>query len=77
MSFALVEYFFSSETSDERLPWWTKFINNLSEMSTKSMLLKISQNSQETPMSESFFNKVAGCRPATLLKRESGAGVFM
>ena len=55
MSFALVEYFFSSETSDERLPWWTKFISNLSEISTKSMLLKISQNSQETPMSGVFF----------------------
>ena len=24
-----------------------------------------------------FFNKVAGLRPATLLKRDSGAGVFL
>ena len=77
MSFALVEYFFSSETSNERLPWWTKFISSLSEMSTKSMFLKISQNSRETPMLESFFDKVVNCRPATLLKRDSGTGVFM
>ena len=24
-----------------------------------------------------FFNKVAGLRPATLLKRDSGTGVFL
>ena len=69
------------------------------------MLLKISQNSQEAPVSDSFFNKNEGltndqthfknfaanaangarfltcvgpfCRPATLLKRGSGTGVFL
>ena len=34
----------------------------------KNLFLKISQNSQETPMPESLFNKVAGW-PATLLKK--------
>ena len=28
-------------------------------------------------MPESLFNKVAGLRPATLLKRDSGTGVFL
>ena len=31
----------------------------------------------KTPVLESFFNKVAGLRPATLLKRDSNAGVFL
>ena len=33
----------------------------------KKVFLKISQNSQETPVSESFFNKVAGLRPEKVL----------
>ena len=37
----------------------------------KKLFLKISQNSLETPMSKSLFNKVAYFRPATLLKRGS------
>ena len=32
--------------------------------SVQKVLLKISQNSQETPVSESLFNKVAGLRLA-------------
>ena len=32
---------------------------------------------QETPILESFLNKVQGWRPATLLKRDSNTGVFM
>ena len=35
----------------------------------KKLFLKISQNSQKTPLPESFFNKVAGLRLATLLKK--------
>ena len=31
----------------------------------------------KTPVLESFLNKVAGLRPATLLKRDSNAGVFL
>ena len=31
----------------------------------------------KTPVPESHFNKVAGLRPATLLKRDSGTGVFL
>ena len=38
--------------------------------------LKISQISQETTL-EYPFNKVAGLRPATLLKRDSNKGVFL
>ena len=42
------------------------------------MFLEISQNSQEnTCPRDSCFNKVAGLRPATLLKRFSGTGVFL
>ena len=41
----------------------------------KKVFLKISQNSQENTMSESFFNKVADLKPATVLKRDSVIGV--
>ena len=33
------------------------------------MFLEISQNSQENPVSESLFNKVAGLTPATFFKK--------
>ena len=46
--------------------------------SVKKVFLEISQNSQENTCARvSFFNKVAGLRPATLLKRDSGTGVFL
>ena len=32
---------------------------------------------RKTPVPESLFNKVVGVRPATLLKRDSGTGVFL
>ena len=35
----------------------------------KKVFLEISQNSQENTWPESLFNKVAGLRPVTLLKR--------
>ena len=53
------------------------------EVTTGAVLLKkafwkISQNSQENTCARvSFFNKVAGLKPATLLKRDSGTGVFL
>ena len=38
--------------------------------SVKKLFLEVSQNSQEkTPVSESFFNKVASLRTATLFKK--------
>ena len=40
------------------------------------MFLEILQNSQETPVPETFFFKVEGLRPATILKRDPGTGVF-
>ena len=43
--------------------------------SIKKAFLKISQNSQESTF-DFFFNKVVGLRPAILLKRDSGTGVF-
>ena len=44
----------------------------------KKVFWKISQNSQENTCARvSFFNKVAGLKPATLLKRDSGTGVFL
>ena len=43
----------------------------------RKMFLRTSQNPQEALASESLFNKVAGLRPATLLKRDSDTGVFM
>ena len=46
--------------------------------SVKKVFLEISQNSQENTCARvSFFNKVADLRPATLLKRDSGTGVFL
>ena len=38
--------------------------------------LKISQNSQEDICFGAFFNKVAGFRPKTLLKKEAQTQVF-
>ena len=52
-----------------------QILNTVPEADTRGVLqeqvfLEILQNSQETPVSESlFFNKVAGFRPATLLKK--------
>ena len=43
----------------------------------KKMFLKISQISQGNTCVGSLFNKVAGLRPVTLLKRDSNAGVFL
>ena len=48
--------------------------------SPKKMFLEISQNSQENTcarVSFLIFNKVAGLRPATFLKRDSGTNVFL
>ena len=45
--------------------------------SVKKVVLKISQISQENMCRNLFFNKVVGLRPATLLKRDSGTGVFL
>ena len=50
--------------------------------STKKVFLKISQYSQKNITGKHlcwslFFNKVAGLRPSTLLKRDSNAGVFL
>ena len=43
----------------------------------EKVFLEISQNSQENTCARvSFFNKVAGLRPVTLLKKESPAQVF-
>ena len=36
----------------------------------KKVFLEISQNSQETPVPELFFNKVGSLGPATLLKKK-------
>ena len=32
---------------------------------------------RKTPLPETLFNKVAGLRPGTLLKRDSNTGVFL
>ena len=52
-----------------------KLIQNCS--SVKKVFLKISQISQKTPVLESRFDKVAGLRLATLLKKDSDTGVFL
>ena len=41
------------------------------------VFLEIFQNSQENTCARVFFNKVAALRPATLLKRDTGTGVFL
>ena len=54
---------------------WKPLVNPLQKQSSrgvpiKKLFLKISQNSQEnTCVKASFFNKVAGLRPTTLLKK--------
>ena len=46
--------------------------------SVKKVFVEISQNSLENTCAKvSFFNKVAGLRSATLLKKDSGTGVFL
>ena len=40
----------------------------------KKVFLEILQHSQKTPVPESFFN--SSLRPAALLKKHSGKGVF-
>ena len=44
--------------------------------SVKKVFLKVSQNSQENTVLESFFNEIVGRRPATLLKSGSSTGAF-
>ena len=54
------------------------FRYSLQRCSIKKLFLKISQNSQENTVCLSLFvNKVAGLRPATLLKKDSGTGDFV
>ena len=45
------------------------------EVFYKKVFLKILQNSRKTTVPESLFNKVAGLRPETLLKIDSGTGI--
>ena len=49
----------------------------LRELFCKKMFLKIWENSQkDTCVEVSFFNKIAGLRPSTLLKKETPTQVF-
>ena len=41
------------------------------------ILKYLAKFTEETPVLESLFNKVAGLRPSTLLKRHSRTGVFL
>ena len=44
----------------------------------KKAFLEIARNSQENTCARVFFfNEVVGLRPVTLLKRDSGTGVFL
>ena len=58
-------------------------LRNFPEAATRGVLckkvfLEISQNSQEnTCVRVSFLIKLQRCRPATLLKRDSGTCVFL
>ena len=45
--------------------------------SLKKVLLKISQNSQETPVLESLFNKFADLYAYNCIKRDSSTGLFL
>ena len=53
-----------------------KFSDKLRRCSVKNVFLEISQNLPESTCVGVFFNKVAGLRPETLLKRDSNTGVF-
>ena len=45
--------------------------------SAKKLFWKMPEKSPENNcVGVSFFNKVAGCRPETFLKRDSGKGIF-
>ena len=52
-------------------------VSSRPEVFCKKGLLGISQNLQENTCDSVFLNKVTGSRPATLLKRDSGTGVFL
>ena len=53
-----------------------KFSDKLRRCSVKNVFLEISQNLPESTCVGVFFNKVAGLRPETLLKRDSNTGAF-
>ena len=77
---------YAENISEKFLNWfrnnvWNRFVLPLEVVarsgSVKKLFLKISQNSQENNCARvSFFNKTAGLRPATLLKKETLAQVF-
>ena len=59
-------------------PWYLIYIRNSHRRcASKQVFLKIRNIRRKTPVLESFFNKVADIRPATLLKRDSYTGVFL
>ena len=45
--------------------------------SKKRYFLKFSKIHRKTPVPEPLFNEVTGLRPATLIKKNSGTGVFL
>ena len=46
--------------------------------SAKKVFLEISHNPQENTCARvTFFNKVAGFRPANFLQKDTGTGVFL
>ena len=57
---------------------WHVSGSNHQRFSIKKVFLKVSQKSQKnTRAGVSFFNKIAGVSPATLLKRDSSTGYFL
>ena len=47
------------------------------EAATRGVLRNFTKFTGKDLCQSLFFNKVAGCGPATLLKRNSGTGVFL
>ena len=66
-----------NNTHLEKLLLRYKNCNWQTEKGRLEVFLELSQNSQENKYVSLFFSKVAGLRPATLLKRDFGAGVFL
>ena len=47
------------------------------EVFYKKALFKVLNIHRKIPMLESLFNKLQGCRAATLLNRDSNRGIFL
>ena len=53
------------------------YLPDIKTLTQKRYFYKFRKIHRKTPVPESFFNKVAGLRAATLLKRDFDTGAFL